>query len=183
LVYREWKSGGWGEARSLGAPVARDSESGRTMPVEWPLAGCSGDATRIDLFARSPDGDLLHMTVRGDTWGTFEGLGAPATTRGGGTVPLGLGTAPAACSWGPGRIDGFARGSGGEVLHKSWDGHDWSPFVSLGMPVSMDPEPEPLASTGAIAACSWGPNRLDVFTRAVDGNLYHAWWDGSWTHD
>ena len=90
---------------------------------------------------------------------------------------------PAACSWGPGRIDVFARGSGGEVLHKSWDGHDWSPFVSLGMPVSMDPEPEPLASTGAIAACSWGPNRLDVFTRAVDGNLYHAWWDGSWTHD
>src|SRR5437660_1403468 len=56
------------------------------------------------------------------------------------------------------------------------------PLVSLGMPVSMDPEPEPLASTGAIAACSWGPNRLDVFTRAVDGNLYHAWWDGSWTH-
>jgi len=26
-------------------------------------------------------------------------------------------------------------------------------------------------------------NRLDVFTRAVDGNLYHAWWDGSWEHD
>ena len=34
---------------------------------------------------------------------------------------------PATCSWGPGRIDVFARGSGGEVLHKSWDGHDWSP--------------------------------------------------------
>ena len=84
LVYREWKSGGWREARSLGAPVARDNESGRTMPVEWPLAGCSGDATRIDLFARSPDGDLLHMTVRGDTWGTFERLGAPATTKSGG---------------------------------------------------------------------------------------------------
>ena len=48
---------------------------------------------------------------------------------------------------------------------------------------ARDAEPTPLSSTGAIASCTWRVNRLDVFTRAVDGNLYHAWWDGSWDRD
>jgi len=99
------------------------------------------------------------------------------------TVAAPLTGPPAACSWGPERIDVFARGSSGDVLHKWWDGKAWSPFVSLGMPVTADAEPAPLPSTGAIAACSWGVDRLDVFTLAVDGNLYHACWDGSWDHD
>jgi len=50
------------------------------------------------------------------------------------------------------------------------------------MPVSGDAASEALASTGAITACTWGVQRLDVFTRAVDGDLYHTWWDGSWNH-
>jgi len=297
-VYREWNGGRWSRLHSLGVPIARNIESGVTMPVEWPLAACSSEASRIDLFARSSDGDLLHAIVSGETWGDFECLGAPATTIGGVAVPLGLVTAPAACrtgdridvlavgqtgellhttwdgskwsgfeslglptlqlghgqrsvplsgplaacasgrhrlsvfvrgsrgdlmmkqwdgaawsefvslgwpqvpddiypaivvptpltgppaacSWGADRVDVFARGPGGEVLHKWWEGREWSEFVSLGMPVSGDAEPEPLASTGAITACTWGAQRLDVFTRAVDGDLYHAWWDGRWSH-
>jgi hypothetical protein len=298
LCYREWNGRMWGELHSLGIPVAHDRESGSMLPLDWPLTGCSSDAARVDLFARSSDGDLLQMTAHGEKWGAFERLGAPATTIGGIAVPLGLVTAPAACSggpdridvfavartgellhtewdgsewsgfeslgapafeldrttrsvplsgpvaacasgqrrlsvfaqgsrgdlmmkswdgtgwsdfvslgwpeipddiypainmaapltgtpaacsWGPDRIDVFARGLSGEVLHKAWDGRNWTPFVSLGMPVTADAGREPLASTGAITACTWGPNRLDVFTRAVDGNLYHAWWDGSWT--
>ncbi|PYO53247.1 MAG: hypothetical protein DMD84_06735 [Candidatus Rokuibacteriota bacterium] len=78
---------------------------------------------------------------------------------------------PAACSWGADRVDVFARGPGGEVLHKWWEDREWSEFVSLGMPVSADAAPEPLASTAAITACTWGAQRLDVFTRAVDGDL------------
>jgi len=42
------------------------------------------------------------------------------------------------------------------VLHKWWEGREWSEFVSLGMPVSGDAEPEPLASTGAITALHVG---------------------------
>ena len=300
LLSREWESGSWSDLHSLGLPVARIEGSGLAVPADWQLAACSGDPKRIDVFARSPDGDLLHMTASGGEWGAFECLGAPATTSGGIAVPLGLvvppaacsagpdridifavgqtgellhtwwdgkswsgfdslgvpvmqfggtqrsvplsgplaacrcgadgmgvfvrgsggdlmmkwwdGTRwsefvslgwpempeeiypavtvaapltgpPAACSWGPNRMDVFARGSSGEVIHKWWGGRDWSAFVSLGMPVTADAEPTPLSSTGAIAACTWGVNRLDVFTRAVDGNLYHAWWDGSWDHD
>ncbi len=300
LLCREWESGGWGELHSLGLPLARLEGSPETVPADWQLAACSGDPTRIYLFARSPDGDLLQKIGSGGEWGAFECLGAPATLSGGLAIPLGLagplaacsagadridlfavgqtgdllhtswdgrawsdfeslgtpamlhggtqrsvplsgslaasccgtdriaifvrGTLgdlmmkwwdgkrwsefaslgspqvpeetypavtvaapltgpPAACSWGPGRLDVFARGPGGEVLHKWWDGQNWSPFESLWMPVRAGTEPRSLPSTGAIAACSWGVDRLDVFTRAVDGNLYHAWWDGSWAHD
>ena len=300
LFCKEWEGGGWGELHSLGLPLARLEGSPGTVPADWQLAACSGDPTRIHLFARSPDGDLLQMIGSEGAWGAFECLGAPATLSGGLAIPLGLagplaacsagadridlfavgqtgdllhtswdgrdwsdfeslgtpamphggtqrsvplsgslaacccgadrigifvrgtlgdlmvkwwdGTRwsefaslgwpqvpdetypavavaapltgpPAACSWGPGRLDVFARGSGGEVRHKWWDGQAWSPFESLGMPVRADTEPRPLPSTGAIAACSWGVDRLDVFTRAVDGNLYHTWWDGRWDHD
>jgi hypothetical protein len=107
----------------------------------------------------------------------------PALQFGDSTRSVPLSGPIAACSSGRFRISVFARGLGGEVVHKWWDGRVWSRFVSLGMPVTADSESEPLASTGAVAACTWGENRLDVFTRAVDGGLYHAWWDGSWTRD
>jgi hypothetical protein len=32
---------------------------------------------------------------------------------------------------------------------------------------------------GDLSACSWGPNRIDLFARADDGSLLHAWWDGA----
>jgi hypothetical protein len=32
----------------------------------------------------------------------------------------------------------------------------------------------------AVAACSWGLNRLDVFWRMADGRLRHRWFDGAW---
>ncbi|MEO6797998.1 MAG: choice-of-anchor D domain-containing protein [Candidatus Dormibacter sp.] len=42
---------------------------------------------------------------------------------------------------------------------------------------------ESLGSTtvsAGIAATSWGPGRLDVFSRDANGALIHNWWDGSW---
>jgi hypothetical protein len=294
LLHREWSSGGWSDVRSLGEPIAR-TEGGHQVPADWQLAACSGDPARIDLFARSPDGDLLHMAAAGAKFEPFAFLGAPATTNGDVTIPLGLIAPPAACaragrmdvfalgqtgeilhtwlegsewsgfdslgvpavrgekhasipvasalsvcrsgpeqialfvrgsrgdlmlkwwdgsrwsdfeslgwpqeeaemypavtvpspltgppavcSWGRNRLDVFARGGRGQILHKSWDGRAWSPFVSLGMPV--DSERRLLPSTGAVTASTWGPTRLDVFTRAVDGNVYHACFDGKWDH-
>ena len=291
LLSRERSNTEWGPIRSLGIPAAR-IDGAQELPAEWQIAACSGEPSTIDLFASTPDGDLLHARGDGATWAPFEFLGAPATTRGGVTFPLGLVGAPAvcstrpdrldvfgigqsgellhtwrdgsewsgfeslgipsiqhagaqrsmplsgrltacccgadrmavfargsrgdlmlkwwdgarwsefaslgwpeeqaedypavtvaapltgppsSCSWGRERLDVFVRGARGEVLHKWWDGRTWSAFVSLGMPV--DAERRLLPSTGALAACSWGPGRLDVFTRAVDGNVYHAWLD------
>ena len=29
------------------------------------------------------------------------------------------------------------------------------------------------------AASSWGPDRLDVYARGLDGKTWHRWWDGA----
>jgi hypothetical protein len=89
---------------------------------------------------------------------------------------------PAVCSWGPARMDVFIRGSAGEMLHKYWNGRDWSGYESLGMPQRQGIPAEGIPFTGAVAASAGGPNRLDVFARALDGALYHARWDGTWDH-
>ena len=34
---------------------------------------------------------------------------------------------------------------------------------------------------GAVAAESWGANRIDTFIRGQDKALWHKWWDGSWS--
>ena len=83
-----------------------------------------------------------------------------------------------ACSWGPERLDVFVRGPGGDLLHKGWDGEGWSDFESLWMPLTRDAERLPFL--GAVTACTWGKDRLDVFARALDGHLYHARWEGGW---
>jgi len=300
LFRREWDGTGWSKCYSLGFPIAHGDGSRVAVPVDWQLAACSGDPDRIDLFARSPDGDLLHMTGIGGAWSAFECLGAPAVLSAGTAIPMGLagppaacsggperidvfavgqgggllhtswsrggwnefeslgappmGSAgtprpvplsgppaacscgsgriavfvrgalgdlllkwwdgtrwsdfaslgspevqydlypavsvaapltgpPAACSWGPERMDVFARGPHGDLLHKWWDGKDWSKFESLGTPRTRDAEQRPIPFTGAVTACTWGAGRLDVFARALDGHLYHAWWDGTWDHE
>ncbi|HEX8845085.1 MAG TPA: peptidoglycan DD-metalloendopeptidase family protein [Pyrinomonadaceae bacterium] len=48
------------------------------------------------------------------------------------------------------------------------DGREWSEWKSLGGDLIFGP-----------AVCSWGPNRLDVFTVGTDRALYHKWWNGS----
>jgi Repeat of unknown function (DUF346) len=300
LFHKEWDGVVWSGCHSLGVPIARGNGSQAPVPVDWQLAACSGEPGRVDLFARSPEGDLLQMTQIDGKWGTFEYLGTPASMGAGTPVPMGLGSSPAACGWGPDRLDVFAVGPDGDLLHTAWNGQDWSefaslgapaigaagiqqqvplsgsvaacrcgrdriavflrgargdlivkwwdgtgwgeyislgfpevqsdlypavniaaplagppaacswglqradvfargphgdllhrwwdgkgwtPFESLGVPVSPDPYPHRIPFTGAVTACTWGPNRLDVFARALDGNLYHAWWDGGWDHD
>ncbi len=295
LVVLEGDGLAWSEGRSLGMPIAQ--HAGGQAPVDWPLAACSSAPNRIDLFARSPDGELLHSTGEGETWSPFENLGAPAALRNDLAIPIPLASPPAvcrsrpgrldvfalgqegdllhtwrdgegwsgfeslgrailevsgaqqplplsgtpavcacgpagmgvfvlgplgdllltwwdgrqwsgftslgapdvshdlypaltvttplagppaACSWGPERLDVFVRGPGGDLLHKGWDGEGWSDFESLWMPLTRDAEPQRLPFLGAVTACTWGENRLDVFARALDGHLYHARWDGGW---
>jgi len=74
----------------------------------------------------------------------------------------------AAASWGPNRIDTFARGTDGHMHHKWWDGSAWRGWEDLGGVIDGTP-----------AAVSWGPNRIDCFARGMDNALWHRWWDGS----
>jgi len=90
---------------------------------------------------------------RGSQWSNWESLGGV------------LSSAPDVCSWGPGRLDGFVRGTDNALYHKWYDGR-WSDWESLGGVLTSDP-----------SAVSWGSGRIDVFVRGSDNALYHKWYD------
>ena len=92
-----------------------------------------------------------------DSSSAWESLGGTTTS------------APAAVSWGPNRIDVFARGTDSALWHK-WFAGSWSDWESLGGILTSGP-----------AVCSWASARLDVFVRGTDSALWHKWWDGSWS--
>ncbi len=76
---------------------------------------------------------------------------------------------PDISSWGPNRLDVWARGTDNALWHKWWNGSSWNGWEKM--------------SGGAIAsgpgAVSWGANRIDVVARATDGKVLHWWWNGS----
>jgi hypothetical protein len=53
-------------------------------------------------------------------------------------------------------------------MHQWYDPSGWSEWESLGVVAGGDP-----------AACSWGPNRIDLFVRGAQGQLLHGSWDGT----
>jgi uncharacterized protein YvpB len=70
-------------------------------------------------------------------------------------------------SWGPERLDAFARGTDGALWHRWYEAGQWSYWESLGGRLKAQP-----------AVASRGPNRLDVLVRGTNNVLYHLWWDG-----
>ena len=57
------------------------------------------------------------------------------------------------------------------MLHQTYDGKYWYPADDLG--------PAIVGSPGAVA---WGPDRLDVFVRGTDNQLWQmAYAGGTWT--
>jgi hypothetical protein len=185
LLHAACERGEWGEFESLGAPSARLDDTAITIPLSGPLAACSFGGG-LAVFLRGHVGDLVMKCWDGTAWSGFESLGSPGErdpVYPAVTVPTPLAGPPTVCSWGPDRIDVFARGIHGDALHRVWNGEYWSEFQSVGMPVQEGPSGSALPFTGVLTACSWGPGRLDVFGRAIDGQLYHAWWDGDWDHD
>lgn len=61
------------------------------------------------------------------------------------------------------------RGADQAIWLRGWDGHAWTGWWSVGGQSVSQP-----------AVASWGPGRLDVFAAAVDGALWHRWWEGAW---
>ncbi len=75
---------------------------------------------------------------------------------------------PAAVSWGPNRVDVFARGVDNRLWHQ-WYDNGWKGWESLGGTL-----------TSAPAVASWGAGRLDVFARGSSGELVHRYYDHGW---
>jgi spore germination protein YaaH len=77
-----------------------------------------------------------------------------------------------ASSWGPGRLDVFAKGPDNALWHKYYAG-GWSSWSSLGGQLTSEP-----------AAVSWGKGRIDVFARGTNNDLQHIFYDaagGGWS--
>ena len=174
LLHRRRDVDSWGEPRSLGLPLARVPGSQVPIPVEWPIAACSTGPEEVHLLARGAEGELLHARLRGREWDGFECVGVPAGLDG---VAMGLASAPTACSRSPGRMDVFAVGAAGALLHSTWDGEGFSEFESLGGIDLPGTTPAPLS--GPVSACNCGDRRMGVFARGPAGELLLKWWNGS----
>jgi hypothetical protein len=103
---------------------------------------------------------MWHKWWNGAAWSGWEDLGGV------------IDGAPAAVSWGPNRIDCFARGMNNHMWHKWWNGAAWSGWEDLGGVITAGP-----------AAASWTVNRLDCFVKGGDNSLWYKWRDASVVHN
>jgi hypothetical protein len=108
---------------------------------------------RIDVVARATDNTVSHWAWDGSSW-KVDNLGGGITAD------------PDISSWGSGRLDLFVRGEGNIPYHRTYTGAGgWSNWERL------------IGTSGSgLGAVSWGPNRIDVVGKAVDGSVSHWAW-------
>ena len=168
--------------RSLGTPALDAGGGAMPMGVATAPAVCGSDG-RLDAFALTASGELLHAVRTGDDWGEFQALGRPRLQVAGlHPQPVPVQGGPAACRCEGGEMAVFLVAQSGLLLFKWWDGTSWSDFASLGSPeLRAAHYPAVTAAaplTGPPAACSPGGRRLDVFARGPRGELMRRRWDG-----
>ena len=121
------------------------------------LVVASGAQAQTYVFARGADQTLMYSQGEGGGWSSsWQSLGGALTS------------APDAASWGPARIDVFARGANKELRQIARVGTAWTPWYDLGGTLASGP-----------SAVSWGPNRIDVVAQGTDRAIWHKAWDGS----
>jgi hypothetical protein len=80
---------------------------------------------------------------------------------------------PSLVAWSPGRLDVFAIGNGGNLVHKWYPaGSSWADWENQGRPAPS------VTLTARPTSESWEPGRLDVFNRDSSGHARHNWWPG-----
>ena len=79
--------------------------------------------------------------------------------------------APTVASWGPDRLDVFARGVDNTLWHKYW-ASGWSDWEGLAGESEITSSP---------AAVSWGENRIDIFALGTDRQVWQYVWDNGWS--
>ncbi|KAI3317697.1 hypothetical protein HD806DRAFT_514023 [Xylariaceae sp. AK1471] len=126
------------------------------------LSAVSWGDPRVDLFGIAPDNSIWHKFYTGYDWQPkqFE------------HIPSGATSCPSVSSWDYGRIDlVWANNSGGNVLHKYFDGGNWGPSwedaIDLGGDVDL------------VETYSWGKGRLDIVGNAYNGSYMHKAWTGT----
>jgi len=115
----------------------------------------------MDVFVRGGDGAVWwdHSADYGKTW---SGWSAPLGGSLSGQTPVNR--APAACSWGAGRLDVFVEGTNGALYHKGYNGA-WSSWQSLGGKLTSGPAATAMTATS---------NEIGVFVRGTDGAVWYT---------
>ncbi|MFF7231797.1 hypothetical protein [Streptomyces sioyaensis] len=127
------------------------------------LAACSPAPGRLDVFLGARDGGVWQRTFDG-LWSPWLPLDRPWPSPGAPGADW-LAVTPS----GPGRIELFALGDGGELWHRSFADGDWAEWTSQG-PVTSRLAP------GGFTAVSTGPDALHVYTAAGDRGTEIAHW-------
>jgi hypothetical protein len=126
-----------------------------------PAAIYRGSINKVNLFVKDKDGILRHRSwVHGGPGGVhYYDLG-------------GITSAPAVTSWGNNRLDVFARGADNKLIHKFYNGSNWSGWNDLGGTLKSSP-----------TAVSCQENRIDVFAVGTDNGVWtRTYRNGSWSN-
>ncbi|HEV7505817.1 MAG TPA: hypothetical protein VGS07_12985 [Thermoanaerobaculia bacterium] len=143
-------------------------------------AAASWQEGRLDCFVRGTNNHMFHKWFSDSAWSGWEDLGGPpappvnalrrslVNTTDPTLYSQQLASAPAVVSWGPNRIDCFARGVDQHLWHRWWDGVSWKGWQDLGGTI-----------TSAPAVASQRDGALDCFARGSNNQLLHRSFDGS----
>jgi hypothetical protein len=127
--------------------------------------------SRIDLVGLGTDLRIWHKYYNGSCgpkscWYPQDAQGNP------GWEPISnqrFSSAPTIASWGPSRLDVFARGTDNQLYHAWAQNSGFSSFEALGLYFQGDP-----------TAVSWGTGRIDMFGLDASNQLVHAYYDHDW---
>lgn len=138
--------------------AAAEEVVGPAAPSEMALLGViAPDTAAASTLGAAPSVAPQQLTG----WSAWQDLGGVITS------------APAAVSWGTGRIDVFARGGSGEVVQRSRDGNGpWSAWATPG-------ELRGIVLRSAPSCTSVESNTINcVALREGYGGVTQFWWDG-----
>lgn len=176
ILQKSWPAAGW---RTIpGAIAASDPTAvswgcdGTGIPGESVLKPGNCHSGRIDLFYRTAQNTLGHaFTPDGESWSTDN-----LTTLAGGS--LASDAVPTAVSWGPGRLDVFARGPDNQLDQWLYQlgsyGDRW---------LHVRPRLADVKLRGTPAVTASKLNSIEIFTRDANNSLrllFHN--DGVWSN-
>jgi hypothetical protein len=144
-AYNSWRELYYDDVQSLGLKYDLVNRANLRGSGMWAL-GYDGNAPELWNL-------IQQKFVVWSSWESFAGA---------------LASGPSVASWSAGRLDVFATGGDGALLHKWYDGVSWRGWESLGGHL-----------TSAPAAVSWASGRLDVFARGPANDLIHKWYGAS----
>ena len=132
----------------------------RGTQLSGPVAASCWGPDRLDVFALDPNGRLLHGWSNGNGW----------------QVPQGINPEPGFTDAAPMRPEGATPG-GWERIDAIRIGN-WHGMLADNNIHPAGGPPRLRPSGSSLTACSWGPDRLDVFLAKDDGWVNHVWYDG-----